>query len=266
MALTMGVPGSANYKVLVNGYNTLIIEDTSTKKSKQFRMGKKRTVTVGRESGSKQKDFSIQDGTVSDQHFFFFLRENGQLLIQDAGSTHGTFLNNENVPNSGFVVVPHYSRIQIGLQKHIGFQVLYNQGSNTKGMVNNQYYCNGFILKSHTWFRNSNRVYIDILGMVALFSCNTQITKGWNPTSSLILPKGSGVGTDHCFITWRRGHRFWRPRNTLLKHVESDVLEVSPVGGASVKVDGQQITTPTRIEKSSHLSIGAYEFSVLLTH
>ena len=65
-------------------------------------------VTVGRAAGCQ---IIVDDNYVSQLHARLFLRD-GQLLVEDLGSTNGTYLNRAKV--SGPTVMQRGDRLQVG--------------------------------------------------------------------------------------------------------------------------------------------------------
>jgi pSer/pThr/pTyr-binding forkhead associated (FHA) protein len=65
-------------------------------------------VTVGRAAGC---EVTIDDTYASQLHARLFLRD-GQVFVEDLGSTNGTYLNRQKV--SGPMVMQHGDRLQVG--------------------------------------------------------------------------------------------------------------------------------------------------------
>ncbi len=92
--------------VVTPGRSTLVVVAPAEQVGRSFPLEEE--ITVGRAAGCQ---VTLDDSYASQLHARVFLRE-GQVHVEDLGSTNGTYLNREKV--SGALVVKPGDRIQIG--------------------------------------------------------------------------------------------------------------------------------------------------------
>jgi pSer/pThr/pTyr-binding forkhead associated (FHA) protein len=84
----------------------LIVVEPSDQKGRAYQVGNE--VTLGRAAGCQ---ITVDDSFVSQLHARVFERD-GRLLVEDLGSTNGTYLNRQKV--SGPMVISPGDRLQVG--------------------------------------------------------------------------------------------------------------------------------------------------------
>jgi pSer/pThr/pTyr-binding forkhead associated (FHA) protein len=89
-----------------NGAAQLTIIEPAGQRGRRFPLGEE--LTVGRAAGCQ---VTLDDTYVSQLHARVFSRD-GQLLVEDLGSTNGTYLNRKKV--SGAMVMQRGDKLQVG--------------------------------------------------------------------------------------------------------------------------------------------------------
>jgi len=70
--------------------------------------------TVGREDSGEELDIHIKDPTTSSRHAVLISDFPGRAIVQDEGSTNGTFVNDRHLGHRGSVEVRDGDRIRFG--------------------------------------------------------------------------------------------------------------------------------------------------------
>lgn len=102
-ASTAKLPGGRRKR---GGPSEVIVVEPAEQAGRRYPLGDE--ITVGRAAGCQ---IVIDDNYVSQLHARLFLRD-GQLLVEDLGSTNGTYLNRAKV--SGPMVMRRGDRLQVG--------------------------------------------------------------------------------------------------------------------------------------------------------
>jgi len=97
---------SAAAKAKRTGEPHLLVVEPAAQRGRTFPLGQE--LTVGRAAGCQ---VTLDDTYVSQLHARVFARD-GQFLVEDLGSTNGTYLNRARV--SGAIVMKRGDRLQVG--------------------------------------------------------------------------------------------------------------------------------------------------------
>jgi pSer/pThr/pTyr-binding forkhead associated (FHA) protein len=97
---------SSSKKARKSGEPHLLVVEPVSQRGRTFDLGQE--LTVGRAAGCQ---VTLDDTYVSQLHARVFARD-GQYLVEDLGSTNGTYLNRARV--TGMIVMKRGDRLQVG--------------------------------------------------------------------------------------------------------------------------------------------------------
>jgi predicted component of type VI protein secretion system len=110
----LGSNEPADIELEVSGPSTklsALFEISGNVQEKTFDMNAGDRLTVGR---TKENDLPLDDASVSKMHASLSLRQSGELVVADTGSTNGTFINGERIPYGKAATVNSGQELRFG--------------------------------------------------------------------------------------------------------------------------------------------------------